>query len=339
MSKITVLVAVYNAKPYLSQCVGSLMGQTLSDFQAVLVDDCSTDGSAQLLDDYAQRDPRLTVIHLDENHGQAYARNRGIDVATGQYITTLDADDWLSADALELAVAAMEEHSRTDAVLFDLRLCYPDGREEPYSWHFPTKGVETYDFGGFKMMTGRSAFLASISWQIHGFVAARRELFEQYPFDTTLSSYSDDNAVRLQLRAAREVRCCRGKYFYRQHDTSVTHLPTTSRMNWMGATTLLRQELRQLGETDQVLGEVEWQRWLTIVDSGWFLYRNRHYFTPSQRLYCIKRIHDEWAKTDTRRLPLRKKLRPGFYPFRGCWPLFQAEEWLLFTTKRILRKQ
>ncbi len=339
MSKITVLVAVYNAAPFLSQCLGSLEQQTLEDFEAICVDDGSTDGSAQLLDQWAQGDKRIRVVHLCGNHGQAYARNRGIEMATGQYITMLDADDWLAPDSLQLAVETMEEHSETDAVLLDLRYCWPDGREEGYSWHYPTEGVEQNSDGSFKVMTGRQAFMASISWQIHGVYAARRRLFELYPFDTTLSSYSDDNATRLQYRAAREVRCCSGKYFYRQHDASVTHQPSTKRMNWMGALTLLRANLRQLNETDEVLDNMEQQRWFVIVDSGWFLYRNRKTFSREERLYCIGRIHEEWADTDTRRLPLKVKLLPGYFPFRGCWPLFRAEQWLLFSAKRLLHRQ
>lgn len=339
MSKIAVLVAVYNAEPFLSQCLKSLRQQTLKDFEAICVDDGSTDGSAQLLDQWAQGDKRFKVVHLSENHGQAYARNRGIEMTTSEYITILDADDWLSSDALEQAVGTMEKHPKTDAVLFDLRYCFPDGREDGYSWHYTTEGVERNNDGSFKVMTGRQAFIASISWQIHGVYAARRRLFKLFPFDTTLRSYSDDNATRLQYRASREVRCCKGKYFYRQHEASVTHKPSIKRMNWMGALTLLRNNLRQMNETDEGLDAVELQRWLVIVDSGWFLYRHRKTFSKEDRRYCLGRIHEEWAETETSRLPLKKKLRPGFFPFRGCWPLFRVEEWLLFTIKTLLHKQ
>lgn len=338
MSKITVLVAVYNAEPFLRQCLDSLASQTLRDVQVVCIDDCSTDGSLSVLNQYAACDERFCVIHLSENHGQAYARNEGLKVATGQYITTLDADDWFSTDALQQAVSVMEQHPMTDAVLFDLRLSYPDGTDKAYSWHYPTDGIETNSDGSFKMMTGRQAFLASLTWQIHGTYVAKRALFEQYPFDTSLHSYSDDNATRLQYRASREVRCCPGKYFYRQHDNSVTHKPSVNRMDWMGAMTILRSQLSKLRESEDVLRTVELQRWLIIVDSGWFLYRNRHVFNCQQRRYCMDRIREEWADTNTSLLPLRKKLRPGFFPFRGCWPMFRLQEWLLFTMKRLLRR-
>ena len=74
MPKVSVLVAVYNAKQWLPQSLGSLLSQTLQDIQVICVDDCSTDGSLTILNDYASRDQRFEVIHLEENQGQARAR-------------------------------------------------------------------------------------------------------------------------------------------------------------------------------------------------------------------------------------------------------------------------
>ncbi|WP_278582648.1 glycosyltransferase family 2 protein, partial [Prevotella denticola] len=95
MPKISVLVAVYNTAEYLPQCLDSLLNQTLKDVEVVCVDDASTDDSLDILHQYAARDTRLKVIALDENRGQAHARNIGLSCATGDYIGFVDSDDWL----------------------------------------------------------------------------------------------------------------------------------------------------------------------------------------------------------------------------------------------------
>ena len=101
MTKVTVLVAVYNASAFLSDCLDSLLNQTLRDIQVICIDDCSTDRSLEILQDYAQRDNRIEVIRLNENHGQAYARNEGLKMAKGQYVCFLDADDWWEPSFLQ----------------------------------------------------------------------------------------------------------------------------------------------------------------------------------------------------------------------------------------------
>lgn len=106
---ITVVVPVYNQKTYLARCFGSLLAQTMPDWQAVLVDDGSTDGSGETCDEYAARDARFTVIHKP-NGGVCSARNAGMKAAEGRYITLLDQDDTLSPIALELALKAQNEH-------------------------------------------------------------------------------------------------------------------------------------------------------------------------------------------------------------------------------------
>lgn len=91
---VSAIVAVYNAEPYLARCIDSLIGQTLTPIEIILVDDGSTDGSAAICDAYASRDKRIVVIHK-QNGGQTTARNAGLAVARGSYVHFVDSDDWL----------------------------------------------------------------------------------------------------------------------------------------------------------------------------------------------------------------------------------------------------
>lgn len=98
---ISVVVPVYKVEAYLSRCVDSILRQSFSDFELILVDDGSPDRCGEYCDAYEHKDSRVRVIHR-ENGGLSAARNSGIDVAQGQWITFIDSDDWIHPDYLRL---------------------------------------------------------------------------------------------------------------------------------------------------------------------------------------------------------------------------------------------
>lgn len=98
---ISVIIPVYNVAAYLPACLDSVLAQSYHDFELLLVDDGSTDGSADLCDDYACRDARVTVIH-QINRGPSAARNAALDVAQGDYIAFIDSDDVIHSRYLEV---------------------------------------------------------------------------------------------------------------------------------------------------------------------------------------------------------------------------------------------
>ena len=97
---VSLIVPVYNARDYLDTCVDSLLHQTHADIQVILVDDGSTDGSADLCDAWADKDARVMVIHR-ANSGVSAARNAGLDAADGDWLEFVDADDWLEEETVE----------------------------------------------------------------------------------------------------------------------------------------------------------------------------------------------------------------------------------------------
>lgn len=100
---ISVVVPVYNVENYLAKCINSILNQTYSNIEVILVDDGSTDSSSQICNNFAENDSRINVIHKP-NGGVSSARNIGIEVATGDYICFVDSDDWLELDYFELAL-------------------------------------------------------------------------------------------------------------------------------------------------------------------------------------------------------------------------------------------
>jgi len=100
-SKISIIVPIYNLDSYLENCISSIIKQTYSNLEIILVNDGSTDHSKEICDKYKAKDDRIIVIH-QENQGVSVARNNGLDVATGDYIGFVDADDWIEANMFEV---------------------------------------------------------------------------------------------------------------------------------------------------------------------------------------------------------------------------------------------
>jgi glycosyltransferase involved in cell wall biosynthesis len=100
MPKISVIIPVYNTEKYLSQCLDSVLAQTFDDFEVICVNDGSTDGSLAILEEYAQKDKRVKIIN-HKNSGAGYSRNAGVDAAQGDYLSFIDADDWIDVHFIE----------------------------------------------------------------------------------------------------------------------------------------------------------------------------------------------------------------------------------------------
>ena len=101
---ISVIVPVYNTEKYLGRCVDSIINQTYTNLEIILVDDGSPDNSPAICDEYAKKDQRIKVIHK-ENGGLSSARNAGLDIAKGDFISFIDSDDWVEKDLFEVLVS------------------------------------------------------------------------------------------------------------------------------------------------------------------------------------------------------------------------------------------
>lgn len=129
LPEISVIVAVYNVEKYLEQCLDSICGQTLRNIEIICVDDGSTDHSPEILDNYARRDCRIRVIH-QKNRFAGVARNRGMGIAQGKYLSFLDSDDYFEKDMLEVMLKEAEENSA------DIVICNGKAYSEEQGEHF-----------------------------------------------------------------------------------------------------------------------------------------------------------------------------------------------------------
>ena len=138
---ISVIVPVYNVEKYLTQCVESILSQDHSNLEVILIDDGSTDRSGEICDQFAARDSRVQVIH-QKNAGAAAAKNAGLRIASGTYLSFVDSDDYLEPNAYGFMLKTLLD-SRADAVEGSFREVYRN-REVPQI--VPDGVLEGYDY-------------------------------------------------------------------------------------------------------------------------------------------------------------------------------------------------
>lgn len=127
MPQLSIVVPVYNALPYLCKCLDSIREQSFRDFEVLLIDDGSTDGSEIICDDYSLLDQRFIVVHQN-NQGVSAARNKGLEIAQGNYVGFVDSDDWIEPNMYEnMIIAAMKDMN--DIVICGVRYVGDSNRD------------------------------------------------------------------------------------------------------------------------------------------------------------------------------------------------------------------
>ncbi len=227
--KLSIVIPVYQVKYTLSRCVESVLNQSFSDYEMILVDDGSTDGSEQICDDYALADSRIKVIH-QENKGLSSARNAGLVAASGTYITFIDSDDYIGDNTLSILMTRLEAHPDYDIL------------EYPVMWHHDTPeqrllkfGVKTYDDMKSYWIDGK-AYQHTYAWN----KIYIRRLFDNVRFpDGKL--FEDAHTLPRLLKNARLVATTEeGIYYYTDNPYGITNNPGD------GLSCLLETHIHQL---------------------------------------------------------------------------------------------
>lgn len=324
---VSILVAAYNAEQYIHQCLDSLLAQTHKDWEALCVDDCSTDNTLSILNEYAKKDARIKVIHLNENQGQAKARNIAIQQGTGELFCFLDSDDWFAPDSLEKAVNIFEANQQADCVLFRLIKTYPEGKEEEYTMDsaFP--------------LTGEEAFRKSLDWSVHGVYMVRADIQREIPYDDTCRSYSDDNSTRLHYLRSREVHLSEGIYYYRQNPTSVSHIEDTSRFNFLLANEHMQQMLQDMHMSDDILNLHELVRHNNLMGAYLFFCEHRKSWSDADRQYSLSLMHRIWSTIQPQRLKGNPRHHRFGYLHCPSWPLYRLQEEVFYWLRKVMGKK
>ncbi len=211
--KISVVMSVFNKAPYLRESLESVLNQSFQDFELLCVDAHSTDGSLQILREYAAKNPKITVHNTPYSAIPAVTKNYGIDHAKGKYLFILDADDYLSPDALQNMYSKAEE-TDADAVIPDLQTVSQQGTSMEQKI-VGLKGDRN------ATLTGREAVTESLDWTIHAFALWKGDLIRRLRLEE-FCVYSDEYSSRTLFFNCGKVAFSEGSYFYRRYPESIT---------------------------------------------------------------------------------------------------------------------
>ena len=218
MPEVSVIIPVYNVEEWLPACLDSVLAQTLEDIEVICVNDCSPDGCAEILADYASCDSRIRIITLERNSGQGVARNTGFSASCGRYVYFLDSDDMVASKALEELVARADA-DELDGIFFDSEVVYdsPDLAKRYQSYPAAHKGAySAYAMSGLELF---EAFMAQRDWTCY----VQRQLWrsdflrEQGIEFPTWASHEDEAFAFEALVAARRVAFVAEPYFLRRY--------------------------------------------------------------------------------------------------------------------------
>ena len=213
MEIVSIIVPVYNCESYLERCVNSVLQQTEQNLQVILVDDGSSDGSGALCDRFADTDSRVTVIH-QKNAGVSAARNAALEVATGDYIGFVDADDYISKESYAVALEAMED---ADIVMWDTVTVWDNGNTAP----------DTIPLLEEECIVGRQDWTPQLLAQMAGSACRclyRRKLLTDVTFPVGIK-LSEDRLFNIHAMGKAEKLCYlkRGMYYRYVRKNSAVH--------------------------------------------------------------------------------------------------------------------
>ena len=236
MPKVSVLIPAYNVESFLPRCLDSILAQSYDDFEVILIDDGSTDGTASVCDDYAKRDARIKVFH-QENRGISVARNMCLQHASGEYIQFVDGDDWIDAEEMMLLVDTAQ-YTNSDIVSFDFRVVSPRGVK---TVSLPYKDIDEF----------RKQSISSL-WTVLWKNLIRRTLFGEFEicFPEGIDGGEDYYVVSLlSLRARKAVHISRTLYNYNVMNPSSTMKNIDMKKIWyqIDATILFEREMQNMG--------------------------------------------------------------------------------------------
>lgn len=236
MPSISVVMPAYNAGKYIGEAIESVINQTFSDWELIIVNDGSTDNTLEIIKKYADSEPRIHYHSISNSGSARKPRRIAISLAKGDWIVALDADDYLEKDDLEKLYA----RARTTGaeIVIQRMVGINDGKQELFS--IP---AASFDFG--QILTGKEACALTIGgWTIGaaGCLVKKElfdNLFEKSPKGEELMNLDEIDTRRLFL-SARQIAFCDVNYYYRMHENSITHQFSVKRFDVLKTNQMLR---------------------------------------------------------------------------------------------------
>lgn len=220
MPKISVIVPVYNSEKYLHRCIESLINQTLTDIEIILINDASTDNSYEILCEYQKTDTRIKVINCEKNGRQGTARNKGIKASTSKWIYFVDSDDWIDLELLEKNYASAET---TNADMVG-SLAYLAKSNTDYSLSKDVKVARLLPLCNHSLSNTEKNYLFLYTAGVCSSLFKRKIIMDNHIFFPEGLAYEDNYFVKLYcLYVERYAFINEPLYYYYQNPFSTIH--------------------------------------------------------------------------------------------------------------------
>lgn len=218
--KVSIIVPIYNVEQYLKKCIDSILEQTYTNLEVLLIDDCTKDKSGQIAKQFEEKDSRCRYIKREKNGGLSAARNTGMKYATGKYICFIDSDDWLDKNYIKVMLGKIKEDD-ADIVVCDYWMAYDTKKIRANSLEQLTDDCTIQE---------KVAYIRNHTWT----KMFRKEFFEEcgLNFPEDIKRAEDIGIIIPLLTYAREISIVNEPlYYYRQRDNSLSNEKKEKKIN------------------------------------------------------------------------------------------------------------
>lgn len=312
MDLVSVIVPIYNVEQYLSQCIDSILNQTYTNLEIILVDDGSPDSCPQICDEYAAKDARVRVIHKP-NGGLSDARNTGIDASTGDWLVFVDSDDYIAPDMIASLYDAVIKHNAQMALCEVVRFSDdPDYR--PAVWKKLTSEILT---GADVLKRGSFGPVYVVAWnKIYA-----KQLWNdiRYP----LGRIHEDEFVAHHLYGSCNKVVCipNALYYYRQNPNGIMGQKyNIARLDYFDALDD-RFNYYQQNALSEYIASVQYY-YICLLLNSYFLFEDNSAARPKLKQFRRKARRYKSAYLRSRKEPITSKI--ALLIFLYCLPLYKA---------------
>ena len=321
MNRISIVIPVYQVENYIKRCLDSILSQTYSNLEIILIDDGSRDMSGKICDEYVKKDSRVKVIHQD-NAGVSVARNKGLDICTGDYVTFVDSDDFIEPFMYEEMMEKVTEY-KCDVVMCD---CVKDDGviQTPYT-HDIRAGFYDYDqlkeeYYPHLLMMENVEYPATIS---NCLILFRREVASSIRYIEGVR-YSEDLLFGAQLLYnAKSFYYMKGKFYYNYWMNSDSASHTFKEDKWEDYKVLYKKSNKLFRQDKQILNQSYLMLLFFLYNYAGDILRCKNYSKKEKHRYLKSILSDESIielfnniRVYELRIPLKLKIMTYIYKYK-----------------------
>lgn len=326
--KISVVMPAFNTEKFIKEAIESVLNQTFSDWELIIVDDASTDSTYFIAKEYAEKDDRIKLTRLSENSGAAQIpRHKAISMAHGDWILGLDSDDYVEKDDLNKLFAKAIE-TGADIVLHRLVSVGIGG--EKIGDAIPAWSVDMDN-----ILTGKEACMKTlVNWEINGNGIFKVELYHNLLHTRKVTNmHSDEYDTRLLFLNASRVALCDAEYYYRKNPDSITNKIGIKRFDLLDIDKDLDELIKkECGEDTKEYIKVVTHRVNNLIALTRVFIQNDSAFSTIERKIIINRLKMHYKCIDRKYCFQTSFIKRNI--FMNGWRLFYLSVYVYFLLKK-----